>query len=118
MVSPLAIVSMYFPTAANNPNPDMATTSVISPRTPRGAKHIIMPVIFIITSKEAVKKFRNTSECFESIRVMQTPRKMAKKIIPSISPDDAAWKGFNGIILINISAGDPGLLSWVGSNAF
>ena len=58
MVSPPAIVSMYLPTAEISPNPDIATTLVISPITPRGAKRIMISVIFIITSKEAVKKFR------------------------------------------------------------
>ena len=90
MVSPPAIVSMYFPTAAKKPNPDIATTLVISPSTPRGAKRIMMPVIFIITSKEERKKFRKKSECLLSMRVRPTPRKIAKKIIPSISPEDAA----------------------------
>ena len=111
MVKPLAIVSIYFPTAAKSPNPDMDTAFVISPITPIGAKRIMMPVIFIITSKEDVKKFRKKSECLLSIRVRPTPRKMAKKIIPSISPEDAAWNGFNGIMRIRISAGEPGCWS-------
>ena len=108
IVSPPAIVSIYFPTAPKSPNPDMATTLVIRPKTPKGAKRIMIPVIFIITSKEDVKKFRKKSECLLSIRVSPTPRNMAKKIMPNMSPDDAAWKGFKGIIRIRISAGDPG----------
>ena len=109
IVSPPAIVTMYFPTAAKNPNPDTATTLVIRPNTPKGANRIMMPVIFIITSKEDVKKFRKKSECLGLMRVRPTPRKIAKKIIPSISPEDAAWNGFRGIIRIKISAGDPGV---------
>ena len=118
MASPLEIVSIYFPTAANNPNPDIDTDFVISPNTPSGAKRIIIPVIFIITSKKAVKKFRKNSECFLLILVKPIPRNMAKKIIPSISPDEAAWNGFNGIIRINISAGDPGFCKFEWSKEF
>ena len=80
MVRPLAIVSIYLPTAAKIANPDMDTTLVISPATPRGANLIMIPVIFIITSKEDAKKFRRKSECFGSIRVRPTPRNIAKKI--------------------------------------
>ena len=78
------------PTAVKSTNPDVAIALVINPKTPKGAKRIMLPVIFIITSKEDVKKFRKKSECLVSIRVSPTPRKMAKKIIPSISPEDAA----------------------------
>ena len=90
MVSPPAIVSMYLPTAVNKPKPDIATALVIKPSTPIGAKRMMMLVIYIMTSKEAEKKFRNKSECLVSMRVSPTPRNMAKKMIPSMSPEDAA----------------------------
>ena len=110
------MVSIYFPTAANKPKPDVATALVISPNTPKGASLITIWVIFIITSNAELKKFRKNSECLESIRVKPTPRKMAKKIIPSISPDAAALNGFKGIIRIKISAGEPGVCSLEWSN--
>ena len=84
---------MYFPTAANKPNPDIATAFVMSPKTPNGMSLMMILVIFIITSNAELKKFRNISECLESILVMPTPKKIAKKIMPSISPEDIAWKG-------------------------
>ena len=84
------MVSIYFPTAMNKPNPDNETALVISPRTPRGAKEIIMLVIFIIVSKHALKKFLKMFECLESMRVRPMPINIAKKIIPSMSPEDAA----------------------------
>ena len=87
MVNPPAIVSMYFPTAENKPKPDIATAFVISPRTPSGASLMMIWVIFIITEKEDSKKLRRKSECLLLIRVRPTPRKIAKKIIPSISPE-------------------------------
>ena len=102
IVNPPAMVNMYFPTAENKPIPDVATVLVISPKTPSGAKRIMILVIFIITSKDAEKKFRKTSD-LGPVRVSPTPRKMAKKIIPSISPDAVAWKGFKGIISIKVS---------------
>ena len=103
------MVIIYFPTAANKPKPDVATALVISPNTPNGASLITIWVIFIITSNAELKKLRKISECLESIRVIPIPKNIAKKIIPSISPDAAALKGFNGIIRINISAGEPGV---------
>ena len=58
IVNPPAMVNMYFPTAENKPIPDVATVLVMSPKTPSGAKRIMILVIFIITSKDAEKKFR------------------------------------------------------------
>ena len=74
-------MSIYFPTAANNPKPDVATALVIRPNTPKGASLITIWVIFIITEKAALKKYRNILECLLSTRVSPTPRKIAKKII-------------------------------------
>ena len=109
---------MYFPTAANKAKPDNETDLVMSLRTPKGAMEMIMLVIFIIVSKHALKKFLNSSECFESMRVMPMPMNMAKNMMPSMSPEEAALKGFKGIILINMSAGDPGFCKLELSNPF
>ena len=111
------MVSMYFPTAVNKQNPEVATALVMSPNTPNGAKRMIICVIFIMSSNADWKKLRSISECLESIRVRPTPRKIAKKIIPSISPEAAALNGFNGIILIKISVGEPGVCNLEGSKA-
>ena len=88
MDRPAAIVNIYFPTAVNNPMPEIDTVLVIRPRTPSGAHLITIWVMFIITSNTAVKKFRKKVECLVSILVSPTPRKMAKNIIPSMSPEE------------------------------
>ena len=80
MDKPPAIVSIYFPTAANSPNPVTATTLVIRPRTPKGANLMTIWVMFIITSNEAEKKSLRVLEYLVLIRVSPTPKKIAKKI--------------------------------------
>ena len=115
-LKPVAMVSIYIPTAANISNPEVATVLVISPSTPMGASLIIISVIRIMAWKRDSKKEVNCDLWFPLSWVMAAPRKMAKNMRPNISPFAAAEMGFNGIIRIRISAGEPGVFNFDASN--
>ena len=90
MHNPATMVSIYFPTAANISDPELATVLVMSPNTPNGARRIIISVSFIMAWNSALKNELSLSLCTTGILVIDTPRNIAKKIIPSISPPAAA----------------------------
>ena len=85
-LNPVAMVSIYIPTAANISNPEVATVLVISPSTPMGASLIIISVIRIMAWKRDSKKEVNCDLWFPLSWVMAAPRKMAKHMRPNMSP--------------------------------
>ena len=115
-LNPVAMVSIYMPTAANISNPEVATVLVMSPSTPMGANLIIISVIRITAWKRDSKKEVNCDLYSPFSWVIAAPKKIAKNIRPNISPFAAAEIGFNGIIRIRISAGEPGVFSFDASN--
>ena len=103
MRNPVMIVITYKLSVLIRSIPAVETTSTIKPNTPKGAKRMMTCVIFIIASKNASKNPRRVVRLFSWTRVMAKPRKMAKKMIPSMCPDDIASIGLSGIMSIRIS---------------
>ena len=96
-------MATYSPSCRSNPHPKRDVVKKIRPNTPYGASFIARSMILTIASPTASSTRTSGRARSSGIRVSAAPKTSEKKITPSRSIPAAAWMGFRGTMLTNVS---------------